>query len=328
MPGPASTRGRKRCRSQSASKIASRSKVITWPRRSAAISRIRSGSCSACSVRAASTRKRAKLRSSSAMVAGDRQRSHLDRRAQRVATLARKTRTSRRWNQATGTTSSMGSATPASTTSGCARCGPTPYWTPSPPPRTRSPCCRCRERRSGRPAGRHTRRRPRGAPWRPRSHRRPAATTGVEKDEVGSEISDQPAIERRRQHPVDRQQEAEVAKCRGVAEASTSSRSASISLWTIQASSPGFTAWRRASAQHRNRPRRCRSRCSGNEQHRRTGVLSERQRGRDERARRDVGRARQRLVPQIDAVDEVDHRLQRHPRPRRLRGTARAIHRP
>ena len=56
--------------------------------RSAAISRIRSGSCSAWSVRAASTRNRAKPRSSSAGGPGERERCHLDRCAQRVTTLA------------------------------------------------------------------------------------------------------------------------------------------------------------------------------------------------------------------------------------------------
>ena len=116
-------------RSQSASKIASLSTAINLAMRSAAISRIRSGSCSACSVRAASTRNRAKPRSSRtagpASVSGA-----ISIGALSVSPRSRNTRTSRRWNHATGTTSSLGSASVASTTSGCARCGPTPYWTP------------------------------------------------------------------------------------------------------------------------------------------------------------------------------------------------------
>ena len=220
---------------------------MIWPIRSAAISRIRSGSCSAWRVRAASTRNRAKLRSSSAAAPASGS-GVISIGALSVSPRSRKTRTSRRWNQATGTTSSVGSATPASIDQ------------------------RMSEVRSDAVLDAHVGHRRRGRLGVDAARNDPAAEAGdendgsrevglgnlvlrraerrrrVEEDEVGTEICDQPSIERGGEDPVDRQQEAEVTKLERDGEAPTSSRSASISLWMIQASSPGFTAWRRACA--------------------------------------------------------------------------------
>ena len=57
------------------------------------------------------------------------------------------------------------------------------------------------------------------------------------------------------------------------------------------------------------------------DEHGRAGVLGEPQGVSDQRARRHVRGSRQRLIPQVDAVDEVDHRLERNSRPRRVSGT-------
>ena len=169
VPGPARTRGRNRCRSQSASKMAMRSTVITRLRRSAAISRIRSGSCSACRVRAASTRKRAKPRSSSVVTpaAGS---GAISIGALSVSPRSRNTRTSRRWNHATGHDLVHGLSEISLDDQGMGEMGPTPYWTPS-SATADAVALVSMPRATIRPPSRATyTRRPRDAPWRPRSH--------------------------------------------------------------------------------------------------------------------------------------------------------------
>ena len=90
---------------------------------------------------------------------------------------------------------------------------------------------------------------------------------------------------------------------------------------TIQATSPGFTPARRASAVRSTPAPDERSVVQRHEQQRRTRVLRERQRRADDRiVGAGLGGTRERLVSKIDVIDDVDHRLERHTRARCVGG--------
>jgi hypothetical protein len=135
----------------------------------------------------------------------------------------------------------------------------------------------------------------------------------VEKDEVRSDVGDEPPIQRGREQPVDRQQKAELAKL----EEAPNPGVVEVGL-VLAVNDPGELARMHGVPPHQRRDIevvRCKDlSVERDEEHRRTGVLRQRQCPGDDRVGRHAGWARQRLIPQIDPVDEVDHRLQRHTR--------------
>ena len=214
----------------------------------------------------------------------------------------------------------MGSATSASTTSGCARCGPTPYWTPTSAISVAVALLSMPTADDPAPEPRDEDHRRREICFAHLVLVEMGGYRRVEKDEVGPKVCDEPAIERRRKDPVDRQQEAKVAKLEEAADTRSFEVGPALALHDpgelrrVHAVAPGrrrgieFVGGQEIAVER-------------HEEHRRTGVLREGQRRGDERAGRDVRRAWQRLVPQVDTVDEVDHRLERDPEARRFHGS-------
>ena len=134
--------------------------------------------------------------------------------ARSVSPRSRKTRTSRRWNHATGTTSSGGlGAARRRRPAGRARCGPTPYWTPT--SATADGGCLAVDAASDDPPAQAGDEHDRGREIRSGDlvlAQAGPAQRRVEEDEVGSQVGDQPRVERREDDAVDREQESEVAK--------------------------------------------------------------------------------------------------------------------
>jgi hypothetical protein len=144
----------------------------------------------------------------------------------------------------------------------------------------------------------------------------------VEKNEVGSKVGDQTAIERGRHHPVDGEQVAAVSKLTQTRDRDVIELAVSLAVHDpgdLGGVHPEVAAF---AGDHELRSREHRSR-QRHQEHCRSGVLRESERIPDHRLRRSVGRAWQRLVPEIDAVDQVDHRLQRDSSSRRIGGAGR-----
>jgi hypothetical protein len=155
-------------------------------------------------------------------------------------------------------------------------------------------------------------------PWQPRS---PA--TGperIQKHKVRFELRDQTAIERRRHHLVDGEQEAEITELAQPSKAGIIDVGLGLTL-----DHPREFSWVHPMALGEARKieiLRCeRLAGQGDQEHGRTGVLSERERSADRVQRCQSGRAWQRFIPQIDAVDQVDDGLQGNTRSCRSCGT-------
>jgi hypothetical protein len=148
----------------------------------------------------------------------------------------------------------------------------------------------------------------------------PARDARVQKHKVGLKLRDETAIERRRHHLVDRKQEAEITKL------AQPSKPGIIDIWLgLTLHQPGELTGIHPVALREGRKIEILSRerlaGQGDQEHGGTRVLRERERCADREHWRESGRAWQRFIPQVDAVDQVDDGLQRNTRSCRSRGT-------
>ncbi len=148
----------------------------------------------------------------------------------------------------------------------------------------------------------------------------PGGQHGVQENEVGAQLGDEVRVERRGDDAVDRKQEPERAKLAKTLERHLFERS-----FRLGSDDPGELA--RVEAKPA-----C---CGGDgelgraedlvrerhEEHGGSGVLGKRERRDHHLVRGGTGRAWQRLIPQVDTVDEVDHRLQGDARTLRRAGS-------